>query len=115
MPPPIIAHHIIFTTYGFWLPNDPRGSWSDYIREWEIFQHGVATKTTERRSLASDPHDRAKRFEAKQSLRYDPVRFTGLQARAVIRGFSRAVEESKYEVFACTVMRNHVHCVVGKH
>jgi len=22
----IIAHHLIWTAYGFWLPNDPRGS-----------------------------------------------------------------------------------------
>jgi len=24
---PIIAYHIVFGAYGFWLPNDPRGSW----------------------------------------------------------------------------------------
>jgi len=24
----VIASHDIFTFYGFWLPNDPRGSWS---------------------------------------------------------------------------------------
>ena len=25
----VIAQHLVFTTYGFWLPNDPRGSWSE--------------------------------------------------------------------------------------
>ena len=34
------AYHAIFTTYGFWLPNDPRGSWSDFVRSWELFKHG---------------------------------------------------------------------------
>jgi hypothetical protein len=24
----VIAYHAIFTTYGAWLPNDPRGSYS---------------------------------------------------------------------------------------
>lgn len=24
----VIGYHVIFSTYGFWLPNDPRGSWS---------------------------------------------------------------------------------------
>lgn len=29
----IIAHHIILTGYGHWLPNDPRGSLSRKIRQ----------------------------------------------------------------------------------
>ena len=28
----IIAHHLIWTCYGWWLPNDPRGSGSHSIR-----------------------------------------------------------------------------------
>ena len=24
--PIVIAHHLIWTAYGWWLPNDPRGS-----------------------------------------------------------------------------------------
>ena len=32
MPKPIvIAHHLIWTAYGYWLPNDPRGSMSKKI------------------------------------------------------------------------------------
>ena len=32
MPRPIvIAHHLIWTVYGTWLPNDPRGSGSRAI------------------------------------------------------------------------------------
>jgi hypothetical protein len=27
----VIAYHAIFTTYGTWLPNDPRGSYSKTI------------------------------------------------------------------------------------
>ena len=33
----VIAYHLIYTTYGFWLPNDPRGSWSDFVRCWGLF------------------------------------------------------------------------------
>jgi len=55
---PVLAYHLIMTAYGFWLPNDPRGSWSDFVRAWELFLFGgPATRTTERRSLARDPHD----------------------------------------------------------
>ena len=28
----VVAYHVIITNYGFWLPNDPRGSWSDLVR-----------------------------------------------------------------------------------
>ena len=27
----VIAHHLIWTAYGYWLPNDPRGSMSKTI------------------------------------------------------------------------------------
>ena len=29
--PIIIAHHLIWTVYGWWLPNDPRGSGSNEV------------------------------------------------------------------------------------
>jgi hypothetical protein len=28
---PVVAYHIIFGTYSFWLPNDPRASMSSYV------------------------------------------------------------------------------------
>ena len=40
----VLAAHIIFTCYGFWLPNDPRGSWSEWVASWELLRYGKATK-----------------------------------------------------------------------
>ena len=40
----VIAYHVIYSMYGFWLPNDPRGSWSDFVGSWELFRYGPATK-----------------------------------------------------------------------
>src|SRR5215213_6329883 len=85
----VLAAHVVFTCYGFWLPNDPRGSWSDFVRSWELLRFGPATKTTDRRSLAHDAHDQARRRSAKRALRYDPVKFTGVQAWHVGRGIAR--------------------------
>jgi hypothetical protein len=31
--PIVIAHHLMWTLYGWWLPNDPRGSTSRVIRQ----------------------------------------------------------------------------------
>jgi REP element-mobilizing transposase RayT len=110
----VIAYHLIWTCYGFWLPNDPRGSWSDFVRSWELFWYGGATKTDDRRSLARNRHDRDLRRAAKTALSHNPVRFTGAQARSVGLGFARAVRESLYAVYACSIMPEHVHMVVGR-
>ena len=110
----IAGYHVIFGTYGFWLPNDPRGSWSDFVGSWELFRYGPATKTTERRSLAHDPHDRALRKAAKSALKYPPVQLTGVQARAVARGFANYIDRSGLPVWACAILPDHVHLVLGR-
>lgn len=53
----IVGYHLIFSAYGFWLPNDPRGSWSEFVGAWDLFQAGgkaTKEKVTERRSYARD-------------------------------------------------------------
>ena len=67
MPIYVRAYHLILTAYGFWLPNDPRGSWSDFVRSWELQRFGPATRTLERRSVARTPHNVALRLAAKES------------------------------------------------
>lgn len=108
------AYHIIFTAYGFWLPNDPRGSWSDFVRSWELLKFGRATKVTTRRSLARDAHDRRRRLEAKTALRYPPVIFNGQQGREIARGFRAAITQGGYLIHACAIMPDHVHLVAGR-
>jgi REP element-mobilizing transposase RayT len=111
----VLAHHLIYTTYGFWLPNDPRGSWADIVRTWERYWYCPATKVTTRAALARNPHDRDLRRAQKSALRYDPVRFTPEQMQAVARGVARAVAESAYVVYACSILPEHVHMVVERH
>jgi REP element-mobilizing transposase RayT len=111
----VIAYHLVITTYGFWLPNDPRGSWSDFVRSWELFRFGGATTTDERRSLARDPHDWRKRIAAKEALAREPVSFTGEQALAVARGFAHYCERSGCTLYACAIMPEHAHFVVARH
>jgi len=48
-------------------------------------------------------------------LHYPPVTFDGLQAMAISRGFARAVAESDYEIYACTIMPAHIHVVAKRH
>jgi hypothetical protein len=111
----IIANHLIISAYGFWLPNDPRGSWSDFVRAWELQKFGPATKVTGRRSYAHDPHDAALRRAANLALKYPPVRFNDAQRLAIGDGFARACVEGDYVCFACCIGHDHAHLVVARH
>ena len=111
----IIAYHITFGAYGFWLPNDPRGSWSEEVWAEHLRAFGDAATVQTQRSLAREPHDHSKRLQAKRSLQYPLVKFNGLQARAVGRGFARAVEQFEMTTLACAIMPDHVHLVAGQH
>jgi REP element-mobilizing transposase RayT len=111
----VVGYHAVFGAYGFWLPNDPRGSWSGAVWAPELRPFGPATKITTRQSLAHREHDRAQRFAAKQQLQYPAVRFTGLQARAVGRGFGQIVHLLSLRVYACVIMPDHVHVVLAQH
>ena len=111
----ILAHHIIFTAYGFWLPNDPRGSWSESVKAWELIRFGIPKQVATRRSVATRPHNHALRFAAKKVLRYPPVHFNGLQARAVAHGLRWTIDRSDFTFHACAILPDHVHVVVARH
>jgi len=111
----ILGFHFIFSAYGFWLPNDPRGSWSTTIRNFDLLKFGTATKTDTTRSVAAEPHDYRKRLHAKQALRCPPVRFSGQQARAMANGFAQVVAKQHYVVHALAIMPDHVHLLMQHH
>jgi hypothetical protein len=113
--PRVRAYHLILTAYGFWLPNDPRGSWSDFVRAWELLRFGRATKVTTRRSVAGKPHSRALREEAKLALAREPVVFTGRQALAIADGFGDWAAKSGARILACAILPEHAHLVVARH
>jgi len=111
----ILGFHFIFSAYGFWLPNDPRGSWSTTVRQFDLLCFGSATKTNTTRSVAAKPHDHALRRAAKRALKYPPVQFTGVQARAIARGFSEASASHHYQIHALAILPDHAHLVMAHH
>jgi len=111
--PFVIAFHGIISAYGFWLPNDPRGSWSTWVGAWELFRYGPATKVTTRRSVAGRAHDHRQRRETKGALKHEPVRLTGKQARAVAMGFAQVAGNSAYAIHAIAIMPEHLHIVAA--
>jgi len=110
-----LAYHLILSCYGFWLPNDPRGSWSDYVRNPTLQPFGNATQVHTHRSVAHRPHNHQLRLDAKHSLQFPPVQFTGQQARSVAVGFALRAARSHYRILACAIMPDHAHMVIAQH
>ena len=110
---PIIAWHLVMCMYGFWLPNDPRGSWSRYVASKSLYDlGGPATGGRHLRSVAAMRHDHVLRVAVKAALKFPPVMLSGIQARAIARGFAQARQEASYHIYACAIMPDHVHLVL---
>jgi REP element-mobilizing transposase RayT len=86
----ILAFHSIISCYGFWLPNEPRGSWSSFVASWELFRFGPATKVQTHRSVAHRPYNRAQAKIVGQSLQLLP-----------------------YVILALAIMPDHLHAVIA--
>jgi hypothetical protein len=111
----VIAYHLIMTAYGFWLPNDPRGSWSDTIRKFELLRFGPATKLRTNDFVAHVSHDRHVREAAKEVLDYPPVKFTDQQISVIAKGFANYVEKSSVTFWAVSILDDHFHAVYMRH
>src|SRR5882724_9546468 len=113
---PGLAYHAIFSAFGQWLPNDPRGSGSSFVGAKHLRKFGPATGLEDRgRSVAGKPHDVQLRLAAKKALQRPAVLFNGHQALSVSRGFHDYVRKSELTVWACAIMPDHVHLVVARH
>src|SRR5688572_29439966 len=109
-------YHLIMTAYGFWLPNDPRGSWSDFVGAWEIYREGGrTTRVFDTHSHAAESHDAQTRDKVKQALQRPLVSFTGVQARGVGIGFDHVVRRHGLIIHACCILPEHVHLVIERH
>ena len=110
----IHGYHVIWGTYGFWLPNDPRGSWSDFVYNWELLRFGDAKKQFRKNGLDFVELNTWK-FLAKSTLKYPAVSLSGEQALEVARGFSRLVQRSPKVIWALSILPEHLHLVLGRH
>jgi hypothetical protein len=111
----VIGYHVVFSVYGFWLPNDPRGSGSIYVASKDLYRYGPATHVDTRRSVASQPHDRKRRLAAKSALKRPPVELDGFQALAIAKGFGASITHDGIVCWACSILPSHVHLVLARH
>ena len=112
----IHGYHVILPHYGFWLPNDPRGSCSEFVASWELARFGKTTRHLEQRTLAQlSDEERALRDAMRKALLYPPVTLTGKQALSVAKGFQAQAEKSGYAIWACAILPEHTHLVIARH
>ncbi len=110
------GYHVILPMYGFWLPNDPRGSWSEIVRKWERVRFGEATKSLDRREISElSPLERSQRELARRSLAYPPVSIDDQQVLAIAAGFAEQAKKSNYSIWACSILPEHTHVVIARH
>ena len=108
------GYHVIMGMYGFWLPNDPRGSWSEFVGAWELLKFGKTTQTLERTADITN-QERHLRAKAKKDLKYPPVELTGRQACSIAKGFASFCHKNRLAIWACSILPEHVHLVVARH
>jgi REP element-mobilizing transposase RayT len=107
----IIAYHVIFTTYGTWLPNNPRGSFSKEIYNDQLqvlgkIKYSRQTPQPQRQFLmkfhsAAIPH-----------LNRSPFFIDDNSRPVVAAGFRTVVQRLGIKVVACAIMNDHIHVLV---
>lgn len=112
--PIVIAHHILWTLYGWWLPNDPRGSTSRTIRNDLIAELGEL-HFGRKRAQPAGRDVRAFYAQAAVHLQHPLLSFQPAELPAVAEAIGDAVDELGLTCFAFAVMPDHVHLVVRKH
>jgi REP element-mobilizing transposase RayT len=104
----------MWTLYGWWLPNDPRGSTSQTIRnDWiaELDELHVG-----RKKLQPAGRDiRAFYERAFAALKHPLLEFSPAEFEVVAEAIGQAIAECNYTCYACAIMPDHVHLVIRKH
>jgi REP element-mobilizing transposase RayT len=107
----IIAYHAIFTTYGTWLPNDPRGSYSKEIYNDQLRMLGDIKYGRQNPIPAKE---RLMKFWTTAAPRLSrPPFFFDDSSRSIAAGaFSKVVQRLGIRVLACAIMNDHVHILL---
>jgi len=112
--PLVIAYHLIWTAYGWWLPNDPRGSGSKEIRQDVLKDLGDLHYGRKR----VQPSGQVVRefYEKAAALLKHPLLTFDEQARgAIATAFAEVIEQERYSCYACAIMPDHIHILIRKH
>jgi REP element-mobilizing transposase RayT len=110
----VVGYHLIWTAYGWWLPNDPRGSSSHEIRVERIADLG---ELHQGRKAVQPCSSEIRRFydEARGALKHPLLTFSRSDFTGIAAAFAAVVSEQQYTCYACAVMPDHIHALIRRH
>ena len=110
----VIGYHLIMTAYGWWLPNDPRGSTSRCVASDVIAELGELHFGRKRMQPAS--REVREFYErAAEVLRFPLLEFDQNTREAIAEAFNRCLVEQRYTCYGCAILQDHVHLLIRKH
>jgi REP element-mobilizing transposase RayT len=110
----VAGYHLIWVAYGWWLPNDPRGSNSREIRVAKIEPLGELHYGRKRIQPAS-AELRLFYAHARDRLKHPLLTFDEEDIALIAKIIARVIGERSYTCYACAVMPEHVHLVIRRH
>jgi REP element-mobilizing transposase RayT len=110
----VAAYHLIWTAYGCWLANDPRGSSSHELRVDKFVPLGEVHLG---RKEQQPPSSTLRAFyrEADELLEHRRLLFDDTEVAVIATRFSQTIRERGYICHACAILPDHVHLVVRRH
>lgn len=114
--PQIIAHHLIWTLYGHWLPNDLRGSGSSELREEKFAPLGDIHRG--RKPAKQQPsRDDLREFHRNASplLQHTKFWLDEPKRQLIASAFGEVIAERNYTIWAYAILSNHAHMIVRRH
>ncbi len=112
--PLVIGHHLIWTVYGTWLPNDPRGSGSCVVTNSKLKPLGDVHRG--RKSVQPSSREIRDFYQkAEGQLAFEVLKLSASMIQRVGQAIGSCCIERRYTCWACAVMPDHVHVVVRKH
>ncbi len=110
----VLAHHLIWTGYGHWLPNDPRGSGSHAIFKEELKQLG-AVHFGRKNIQPRRSEGRAFYEQADHLLQHPRIEFTDVMISEIGQSFGETIRRFNYTCYACAILPDHCHLVIRAH
>ena len=112
--PLVIAHHLMWTLYGWWLPNDPRGSTSQVIRN-DVLNDLGELHFGRKRIQPAGRDIRTFYRQADAKLMHPLLSFSPSEFPAIGEILGTVVKECRYTCWAMAVMPDHIHILIRKH
>ena len=110
----VAGYHLIWTVYGYWLPNDPRGSTSKNVRVEPIKELGDHHYGRKERQ-PSPKELREFLTTAKDVLAHNVVPLDEEDIVLTGTALGVSIAENGYICYACAVMPDHVHLLIRRH